>query len=137
MLCSWDHLPNKNNFPVLFHGVRGEDIREANSPSWFNPVEAVQVVKYVQALLTGSLAVEVQHIGIIAPYRKQVEKIRLLLDSFGVNGIKIGSVEEFQGQERRVIILSTVFTNGTRIGIYLPIITLFLQGSFDCFSNCL
>jgi putative helicase MOV10L1 len=115
MLCSWDHLPNKNNFPVLFHGVRGEDIREANSPSWFNPVEAVQVVKYVQALLTGSLAVEVQHIGIIAPYRKQVEKIRLLLDSFGVNGIKIGSVEEFQGQERRVIILSTVRSTASLI----------------------
>lgn len=26
-------------FPMLFHGVEGEDEREGNSPSWFNQVE--------------------------------------------------------------------------------------------------
>ena len=30
MLCSWEHLPNKNNFPVLFHGVRVRNVLACN-----------------------------------------------------------------------------------------------------------
>ena len=42
LMCDWEGLPTKG-FPLLFHGVMGEDMREGNSPSWFNPVEIVQV----------------------------------------------------------------------------------------------
>ena len=48
-------------------------MREGNSPSWFNPVEAVQVLKYVQNLMGKySDEIDVGDIGIITPYRKQV-----------------------------------------------------------------
>ena len=47
-------------------------------------------------------------IGIITPYARQAQKIRLALASRNISGIKVGSVETFQGQERRCIILSTV-----------------------------
>lgn len=115
-LCNWSMLPHKG-FPVIFHGVRGEDVREGNSPSWFNPVETVQVIRYLQGLLNDpEKKVKPEDIGIITPYRKQVEKIRLLIDKLGMASIKIGSVEEFQGQERHVIIISTVRSNEKMIG---------------------
>lgn len=107
-LCSWDQLPKKA-VPLVFHGVQGDEMREGGNPSWFNPVEAVQVVRYAQALAdNSSCSVQYSDIGIITPYRKQVEKIRVLLKHVGLEDIKVGSVEEFQGQERLVIIISTV-----------------------------
>jgi len=104
-------LPNPK-VPFIFHGIRSEDYREGNSPSWFNPMEAVQVLKYVQMIVLSRRAdITVDDIGVITPYRKQVEKIRLLLEKCGLDGIKVGSVEEFQGQERKCIVLSTVRSN--------------------------
>lgn len=110
-LCQWKGLPTKG-FPLLFHGVRGTEMREGNNPSWFNPVEAVQAMYYCCQLAKKLYKpVNASDIGIIAPYRKQTEKIRLLLSRVGLSDIKVGSVEEFQGQEFLVIILSTVRSN--------------------------
>uniref|UniRef100_A0A3Q2DML2 Helicase ATP-binding domain-containing protein n=1 Tax=Cyprinodon variegatus TaxID=28743 RepID=A0A3Q2DML2_CYPVA len=107
-LCQWKGLPKKG-FPLLFHGVRGEEMRECSNPSWFNPTEAVQVMMYCSELATKLYnPVPLSDIGVIAPYRKQCEKIRLLLSKRGLSDIKVGSVEEFQGQEFLVIVLSTV-----------------------------
>lgn len=47
--------------------------------------------------LTIFLLTEPENIGIIAPYNAQVQKIRKLLQN---REIKVGSVEEFQGQAR-------------------------------------
>lgn len=56
----------------------------------------------------------------VAPPRypcHQVEKIRVLLHRAGLSDIKVGSVEEFQGQEFLVIILSTVTFCFTTLGL--------------------
>ncbi|XP_070557357.1 uncharacterized protein [Ptychodera flava] len=117
-LCTLDLLPNKDAFPILFHGIRGEDMREGNSPSWFNPVEAVQVMKYLSAMMNNGVhKLEWSDVCVITPYRKQVEKIRLLKDSLGMGDIKVGSVEEFQGQERLVVIISTVRSSENLLGL--------------------
>lgn len=50
-------------------------------------------------------------IGIISPYRKQIEKIKNQLRKINLENIKVGSVEEFQGDERKVIIISSVRSN--------------------------
>ncbi|NXY41678.1 M10L1 helicase, partial [Ceuthmochares aereus] len=107
-LLHWRKLPRKG-FPLIFHGIRGNEIREGRSPSLFNPTEAVQVMQYCCHLAKNeNAAVSVTDIGVIAPYRKQVEKIRFLLRSIDLADIKVGTVEEFQGQECMVIILSMV-----------------------------
>ncbi|TRY96813.1 hypothetical protein DNTS_015987 [Danionella cerebrum] len=110
-LCHWNKLPTKG-FPFIFHGVRGSEMREGCNPSWFNPAEAVQVMMYC-CQLTKRLykPVPAADIGIISPYKKQVEKIRLLLQRVGLSEVKVGSVEEFQGQEFLIMILSTVRSN--------------------------
>ncbi|XP_055108831.2 RNA helicase Mov10l1 isoform X5 [Symphalangus syndactylus] len=129
-LLGWEKLPKKG-FPLIFHGVRGSEVREGKSPSWFNPTEAVQVLRYC-CLLAQSISSQVSasDIGVITPYRKQVEKIRILLRNVDLMDIKVGSVEEFQGQEYLVIIISTdpcfgalleySITNGVYMGCDLP-----------------
>eukprot|EP00092_Neocalanus_flemingeri_P029315 GFUD01031827.1.p2 GENE.GFUD01031827.1~~GFUD01031827.1.p2 ORF type:complete len:163 (+),score=57.21 GFUD01031827.1:407-895(+) len=52
--------------------------------------------------------VKEEEIGVITPYRRQVQKIRGRLEQRGITGVMVGTTEEFQGQERRIIILSTV-----------------------------
>ena len=94
------HLPSKK-FPIIFHAISGEDLREASSPSFFNIDEVTQVKTYIQALRNDrQVRVTDQEIGVIAPYNAQVKKIRVALTKDFTKDIKVGSVEEFQGQVR-------------------------------------
>ncbi|BAF10951.1 probable RNA helicase SDE3 [Oryza sativa Japonica Group] len=99
-------LPNKS-FPVLFVGIQGCDEREGNNPSWFNRIEASKVVNIIRNLTRGGDVREAD-IGVITPYRQQVVKIKKALETFEMPDLKVGSVEQFQGQEREIIIISTV-----------------------------
>lgn len=95
-------------FPIMMHAISGKDDREASSPSFFNIDEALQVKAYIQKLRSlRSPRISDDQIGVIAPYHAQCLKIKATLRGVA-DEIKVGSVEEFQGQERRVIIISTV-----------------------------
>ncbi|XP_033121763.1 putative helicase MOV-10 isoform X2 [Anneissia japonica] len=112
-MCRWEELPKKN-FPLIFHGVEGKDEREGNSPSFFNTKECDAVLTYIKKLMEGKYSgkkLQQSDIGVISPYRKQVQKIQQVLKKRNFEKIKVGSVEEFQGQERLVIIISTVRSN--------------------------
>ncbi|KAF2879925.1 hypothetical protein ILUMI_26254 [Ignelater luminosus] len=99
---------NNNSIPpsVVFHGVIGENYQTPDCPSWFNPNEASQIFYYVNELYR--LGLKHTDIGIISPYIKQVRQIRSLLIEAEFELPKVGTVEEFQGQEFNVILLSTV-----------------------------
>ncbi|XVF28804.1 hypothetical protein REPUB_Repub15cG0063300 [Reevesia pubescens] len=99
-------LPNKK-FPVFFFGIQGCDEREGSNPSWFNRIEASKVVEVVKSL-TASGILSQEDIGVITPYRQQVLKLNKAFENLEMPDIKVGSVEQFQGQERKVIIISTV-----------------------------
>ena len=103
--------------PLLFHGIEGRDEREGTSPSWFNSDEAIQVLRYVESLLRmRGTGLQQEDIGVITPYNKQMQKIAKLLKGQDLGGVKVGSTELFQGQERRVILISTVRSSGDFIG---------------------
>jgi len=93
---------------VLTHlALPGKDDREGRSPSYFNLDEASLVGEYVAKLRM--FGMRDSDIGVIAPYSAQCRKLRTLLKANHPNSeITVGSAEQFQGQERTAIIISTV-----------------------------
>ena len=83
-MCTWKGLVTQG-FPLIFHGVVGEENQEASSPSFFNPEEISLVCDYVKHLkeTRGSCSVNVEKdVGIITPYRKQVCSILIISAMF-------------------------------------------------------
>ena len=100
--------------PFVFHGVVGEEMKENNNPSLYNPTEIVQVLTYIRLFIKAGFSSS--EIGVITPYRKQAEKTRMMIQSLSdvdFRLIKVASVEDFQGQERPIIIISTVRSNNS------------------------
>ncbi|CAK9869733.1 unnamed protein product [Sphagnum jensenii] len=104
----WEEIKGCD-FPLLFYGVKGKQMRERESPSYFNPVEIAVVVDLIDGLLKTS-DVTKEDIGVMAPYRRQVYKLRLVLRSRGLRDIRVGTVDDYQGQEEKIIFISTVLT---------------------------
>lgn len=101
----------KKTFPVLFDTMKGKSETLPNDTSPFNTLEAVAVVKWVKKLLDGTwngTKLSQADIGIVTPYRQQVKTIQKLLVKSEYEDITVGSAEVFQGQERTIIIISTV-----------------------------
>ncbi|OQR95699.1 RNA helicase [Thraustotheca clavata] len=101
----WRQLPNKS-CPLIFHGITGSEQQDADSPSWYNLYEVQAILNYVAALLQKGIATK--DIGIITPYAKQRQKMNQQLQKRNINGITVGSVEQFQGGERKVMLMTTV-----------------------------
>ena len=95
-----------NSAPLLFHGVLAQEMREGHSNSFFNPSEVIIATDYVSKIVTEGI--KPTAIGVISPYSKQVEKIKKKLANIGLSDVTVGTVENFQGQERQVIVISTV-----------------------------
>lgn len=97
----------KDGVPLIFDQVQGVHQREGGSESTFNAHEAQRVFEWTQKLLQSGIPGN--EIGIITPYNKQKEKLKSIFARYDLDAqIDIGSVESFQGQERKVIVVSTV-----------------------------
>ena len=92
------------NFPILFYNVVGRTKRPRGSMSLFNDTEGKFVQKLVKKLLKTSIGQK--SIGIISPYRAQYLQIQSRIHY--CDRVQVGSPELFQGQEKEVIIISTV-----------------------------
>ncbi|KAH8307269.1 hypothetical protein KR044_008695, partial [Drosophila immigrans] len=101
------------NHGTFFHGIKGENMQEMDSPSWFNPAEARHI--FLTSIHLYRRNVQPAQIGILTPYAKQVKSIRDMFIAANVAMPKIGTAEEFQGQERDVILISTVRSSHSMI----------------------
>lgn len=106
---NWTKLSHET-FPIIFFAVRGEEMKTQNG-SVYNKQEVAAVTdctkKLVHAKLDGR-NIKPKDIGIITPFRQQTIMIEQNLNKHKLNDIVVGTVETFQGQEREIILLSTV-----------------------------
>lgn len=121
-----NHVLGENFTPISFVDTAGcgfEEKQPQNSRSTYNPDEAQLVLKLL-ALMFNKLQAEVPDtfdrpfsVGIISPYKAQVQHLKNqllsspMLSSFQ-SFIKVNTVDGFQGQERDVIFISLVRSNG-------------------------
>ncbi|XP_063831408.1 putative helicase mov-10-B.1 [Ostrinia nubilalis] len=98
------------NRAIVFHAVHSREQRMGNAPSYFNERELDMLKRYIKALIL-THGVLPEDIGVIAPYIRQVYKMKAWLKEENYEKIEVGTVESFQGKEKRVILVSTVRAN--------------------------
>uniref|UniRef100_A0A1Q3F432 AAA+ ATPase domain-containing protein n=1 Tax=Culex tarsalis TaxID=7177 RepID=A0A1Q3F432_CULTA len=114
----WSQLPNQN-FPIIFHPTIGKSLQDKSSTSLYNEVEADQVMWYIRKILSEGIngrEFKQCDIGVISPYALQVAHLKNRFREPKWADIEIGSVEQYQGREKPIIIVSTVRTRTKCVG---------------------
>lgn len=81
--------------------------------------EIHEVMAFIRTLLHDNDQLKQSDIGVISPYRLQCEFIKLTCKQNGFKEITVGTAETFQGQERKVIIASTVCSRNEALGSFV------------------
>lgn len=106
---------NSSLASLMFYGVRGQQAHEGDVPSYHNALEAAAVADLVEGLLHSSAGVVPTDIGVMATYRRQVHSIRILFRQRGLGSVRVGTVDDYQGQEERIVFISTVLSRPTSL----------------------
>lgn len=83
--------------------------------SYFNMDEVHAVMDYVKELLTmeeKGRKVTQADIGVVVPYKLQSKIIKRVCNQLNFDEITVGTPEAFQGQEKSILIVTTVRTDG-------------------------
>lgn len=104
------HIDSK--WPFLFYPVRGTEkhgyLENILTAGWFNPEEALVILTLVQRMIRNIGDAIIDEIGIMTVSRRQVVHLRSIFREADLSKINIGTVEDYQGMERKYIFLSTV-----------------------------
>uniref|UniRef100_A0A7R9UEK9 RNA helicase n=1 Tax=Pinguiococcus pyrenoidosus TaxID=172671 RepID=A0A7R9UEK9_9STRA len=102
----------KRQAALMWLGCAGEHAHEVDSPSFFNVVEATSVLRLIKRLLSSEdVSVSPSDIGVICAFRRQTLLVRKLLRKDGLGAVNVGSCEDFQGNEKRIVIVSLTLTH--------------------------
>lgn len=108
---SWTGLPNPR-LPLKFIGTEALEKSTDEKASWFNPGQINIIVAIIKSLLEDPRASDPPlrpgDISVMAPWRKQVWVTRKRLRNEGFSAVDVGTVEDYQGRESRVVIISCV-----------------------------
>ncbi|KAJ7153558.1 P-loop containing nucleoside triphosphate hydrolase protein [Mycena crocata] len=107
----WSGLPNPQ-LPLLFIGSEWKEECVDERASWFNTGEIKSTVNTIVSLLAegafSSPPLQASEIGVMSAFREQVWKIREHLRKEKLSAVDVGTVEDYQGREMRVCIISCV-----------------------------
>jgi superfamily I DNA and/or RNA helicase len=110
-LTQWTYLTNPE-IPVLFYPCGGEEMWIPDTAGWYNLHEIKITITLIQHLLkkrhTPGTEVEAREIAVITPFREHVIHARKALRLKGLGDVNVGTVENYQGGERRITILNCV-----------------------------
>ncbi|XP_055319847.1 putative helicase mov-10-B.1 isoform X2 [Sitodiplosis mosellana] len=110
-------LLKQPQFPVIFRSVKGTTVKDVSNPSPYNQLEVQTTMEYLRRIFKmPHREIAQSDVGIISPYRRQCEELMEKCKTLGYDGIQIGSVEVFQGQEKPIIIVSTVRSQMNNLG---------------------
>lgn len=98
---------SKEQQPLVYVDVRNDIIDTKNTA----PAEADAIIEY-------ALANKNKSIGVITPFVNQKKLIEERLKIKQLNNVVCGTVHAFQGDEKDVVLFSTVLTNQTQAGTY-------------------
>lgn len=88
--------------------------------SSFNMEEVNAVMDFVEQLMNQkNYKISESDIGIVSPYKLQCKIIRQRCEKIKYKDIQIGTAEVFQGQERKVMIISTVQSGKKNLSSFL------------------
>ena len=93
--------------PLVYVDVDNGSVAVKNTA----PAEAERIIAY-------ALANKNKEIGVITPFVNQRKLIEEQIKAKGLNNIVCGTVHAFQGDEKDVVLFSTVLTNQTQSGTY-------------------
>lgn len=118
------HTLHNDEHPLQFIDTAGCGFEEETSgTATSNPEEAAFCIKYLQQLATEKQwGKEFPTIGIISPYRRQIDALKELLQHSPVlqphaAKITVNTIDSFQGQERDLVLISMTRSNAdNRIG---------------------
>ena len=103
---------SSQNDGISYVQVDGASIKPSSGGSWINSKEANAVVKVINDLKNNEKNKSIE-IGVVSAYRKQVDLIIDMLTKSGlIAGVSVGTAHTYQGQERDIVIYSTVVSNG-------------------------
>ncbi|XP_068619014.1 putative helicase mov-10-B.1 isoform X2 [Battus philenor] len=105
-----EDIISSNCRAIEFHGVFSAETKVGQPPSYYNKDEFEIVKQYVTKLLS-KYHVEEKDLAIIAPYNAQVAVIKDWICKCALQ-VDVNTVDAFQGQEKRVIIITTVRGQG-------------------------
>eukprot|EP00794_Sanderia_malayensis_P007704 gene7704-8541_t len=104
--------PDGIGYPLRFFGIHGKEKLSEYHPSYYNLAEADEVLCRIQNLKSewpkhlGTF--DATKICVLSCFSAQIQEIRLVLRRNGLSGVRVENVNNVQGLEFHVIILSTV-----------------------------